>query len=104
MAALNPNDAQPSSTTGAGAGVGVVAAGRRSSTNGVAPAGIETALVPVSELGRSDKSLFNNADAQSAVMAWQPPEVADKKHSIKVEGGIFQSGLSLLSKKEFAKQ
>ena len=62
------------------------------------------ALVPWSSFARADLSLFCNTEAQMKVMQWQPSKPLGKNHNKKVEAGIFQSGLNLLSKSELAKK
>ena len=62
------------------------------------------ALVPWQDAPRAGPYLFNNEAAQHTIVEFRPKEAVRKKSGIKVEAGILQSGLSLMSKSELAKK
>ena len=65
------------------------------------------ASMPWSEIRRDRQvALFRDTAAQQQLANWQPATIvrADAKTGVKVEAGIFQSGLSLMSKSQLAKK
>ena len=63
------------------------------------------ALVPIDAMRCDPRSIFQNTDAQQSLMKWQPTRpLLKQQKDIAIQPGIFQSGLSVMSKKELAKK
>jgi len=79
-----------------------------SNISGIAPSTTATApdgaIVPFDAGQTSDESLFNNQHAQQSLVKWIGSAQAVIQKSLKVEAGIFQSGLRTVSKSYIAKQ